>query len=51
MNQAYVALLRGINVGGANRLPMARLRTLFIEAGASDVETLIHPINVNLVLA
>ncbi len=46
MNQAYVALLRGINVGGANRLPMARLRTLFIEAGASDVETLIQSGNV-----
>jgi uncharacterized protein (DUF1697 family) len=46
MKQAYVALLRGVNVGGANRLPMERLRTLFVEAGASDVETLIQSGNV-----
>ena len=46
MKQAYVALLRGVNVGGANRLPMERLRALFAEAGASDVETLIQSGNV-----
>ncbi len=38
IKQAHVALLRGVNVGGANR----RLRILFIEAGGSDVETLIQ---------
>jgi uncharacterized protein (DUF1697 family) len=36
----HVALLRGINVGGANRLPMADLREAFEVAGAARVETL-----------
>jgi uncharacterized protein (DUF1697 family) len=46
MKSAYVALLRGVNVGSANRLPMERLRALFVEAGASDVETLMRSGNV-----
>ncbi len=46
MKKAYVALLRGVNVGGANRLPMERLRALFVAAGGSDVETLIQSGNV-----
>ncbi len=46
MKQAYVALLRGVNVGGANRVPMQRLRALFVEAGARDVETLLQSGNV-----
>jgi len=44
--QTYVALLRGVNVGGANRLPMERLRALFAEAGASDVESFIQSGNI-----
>src|SRR5260370_36010033 len=39
MKKAYVALLRGVNVGGANRLPMERLRALFVAAAGRDVET------------
>jgi uncharacterized protein (DUF1697 family) len=34
-----VVLLRGINVGGRNRIPMAELRTLLTELGASSVAT------------
>jgi uncharacterized protein (DUF1697 family) len=43
---AYVALLRGVNVGGAHGLPMTALRGLFVEAGALGVETLIQSGNV-----
>jgi uncharacterized protein (DUF1697 family) len=43
---AFVALLRGVNVGGANRLPMPALKELFALAGASRIETLIQSGNV-----
>ena len=46
MTQGYVALLRGVNVGGARPLPMERLRALFAEAGAKSVESLIQSGNV-----
>jgi uncharacterized protein (DUF1697 family) len=46
MTQAYVALLRGVNVGCARPLPMERLRALFAEAGAKNVESLIQSGNV-----
>jgi uncharacterized protein (DUF1697 family) len=39
-------LLRGINVGGKHRVPMATLRELFVAAGASEVETYIQSGNV-----
>jgi uncharacterized protein (DUF1697 family) len=42
----HVALLRGINVGGKHRVPMATLRELFEAAGASEVETYIQSGNV-----
>lgn len=42
----YVALLRGINVGGNNRVPMADLRACFDELGARDVATYIQSGNV-----
>jgi uncharacterized protein (DUF1697 family) len=42
----HVALLRGINVGGKHRVPMALLRELFEAAGASEVETYIQSGNV-----
>lgn len=42
----YVALLRGINVGGKNRLPMAELARLFEAAGATDIRTYIQSGNV-----
>lgn len=37
-----VALLRGINVGGHRKLPMARLRELAEQLGWSDVETYVQ---------
>ena len=43
--QPYVALLRGINVGG-HRVTMERLRELFVELGFASVETFIASGNV-----
>ena len=37
MRRGHVALLRGINVGGKNPVPMAALRTTFEEGGFDDV--------------
>ena len=42
----YVALLRGINVGGRNKVPMAELREAFERAGHTDVSTYIQSGNV-----
>jgi uncharacterized protein (DUF1697 family) len=42
----YVALLRGINVGGNRIIKMADLREMFAAAGARDVETYIQSGNV-----
>jgi uncharacterized protein (DUF1697 family) len=42
----YVALLRGINVGGNNKLPMKELAALFEKAGCSEVATYIQSGNV-----
>lgn len=42
----YVALLRGINVGGANKVSMAELKTVFEAAGMTDVRTYINSGNV-----
>jgi uncharacterized protein (DUF1697 family) len=42
----FVALLRGVNVGGKNLLPMKRLVELFEAAGAGDVRTYIQSGNV-----
>ena len=39
MSTMYAALLRGINVGGHRRVPMAELRTLLGELGHEDVAT------------
>lgn len=41
-----VALLRGINVGGKNRLPMKELAAIFEESGCNDVRTYIQSGNV-----
>lgn len=46
MPATHVALLRGINVGGKNRLPMTDLATLAREAGGRDVQTFIQSGNV-----
>ena len=42
----YVALLRGINVGGNNKVPMADLRTMCLGLGYDNVETYIQSGNV-----
>jgi uncharacterized protein (DUF1697 family) len=38
----YVALLRGINVGGNKKVPMADLRALLEELGYEDVQTVLQ---------
>jgi uncharacterized protein (DUF1697 family) len=42
----YVALLRGINLGPARRVPMGELRELLDERGYADVRTLLQSGNV-----
>jgi uncharacterized protein (DUF1697 family) len=46
MERSYVALLRGINVGGHNRVPMADVRSLMAGLGYSDVRTHLQSGNV-----
>ncbi len=41
-----VALLRGLNVGGKNRMPMTALIQMFVEAGCTNVRTYIQSGNV-----
>jgi uncharacterized protein (DUF1697 family) len=48
MAQPFVALLRGINVGGKNLIPMAELKRVFEDQGFSDVATYIQSGNVVL---
>ena len=45
-SDVHIGLLRGINVGGKNKLPMDELVGLFAEAGCSDVKTYIQSGNV-----
>jgi len=44
--RTYVALLRGINVGGRTKIAMADLRKLFAALGAEDVATYVQSGNV-----
>jgi uncharacterized protein (DUF1697 family) len=46
MSATYLALLRGINVGGKNKLPMKDLVEIFMRAGCEDVRTYIQSGNV-----
>lgn len=46
MSVTYVALLRGINVGGKNKLPMKELIEMFVEAGCDDARSYIQSGNV-----
>jgi uncharacterized protein (DUF1697 family) len=39
---SYVALLRGVNVGKAQRVPMAELRDVLAGLGCTDVATLLN---------
>lgn len=43
---SYIILLRGINVGGKNSLPMKNLRELLSNNGFSDVKTYIQSGNI-----
>ena len=42
----WIALLRGINVGGHNKIPMAELRTMCSDIGWQDVATYIQSGNI-----
>ncbi|MFG2721921.1 DUF1697 domain-containing protein [Streptomyces sp. NPDC048416] len=42
MTTTYAALLRGINVGGAKKVPMAELRTILGDLGHSGVKTYLN---------
>ncbi|WP_353779077.1 DUF1697 domain-containing protein [Winogradskyella sp. 3972H.M.0a.05] len=44
----YIALLKGINVGGHRKVPMAELRELLAKVGFKDVRTYIQSGNVVL---
>ncbi|MEX1335073.1 MAG: DUF1697 domain-containing protein, partial [Candidatus Limnocylindrales bacterium] len=46
MSTTWLALLRGINVGGRNRILMADLRACFEDAGYAGVRTYIQSGNV-----
>jgi len=43
---AYIALLRGINVGGHKKVPMAELRDVLTASGLENVQTYIQSGNV-----
>lgn len=45
---AYIALLRGINVGGHKKIPMAELRELLSKSGFENVKTYIQSGNIIL---
>ncbi len=45
-HSVYVALLRGVNVVGKNKLPMKDLAQMFAKAGCSEVKTYIQSGNV-----
>lgn len=42
----YIALLRGVNVGGNNIIAMSKLKTMFMDMGFQSVETYINSGNV-----
>ena len=42
----YIVLLRGINVGGHKKVPMAELKKMFAEMGFENVQTLLNSGNV-----
>lgn len=46
MPTTFVALLRGINVGGKNKLPMKDLVDLFTRTGCTEVRTFIQSGNI-----
>lgn len=46
MKDVNILLLRGVNLGGANRLPMPELRQYLSELGCTDVQTYLQSGNV-----
>jgi len=42
----YITLLRGINIGGRNKIDMKQLKAAFVESGFSDARTYINSGNV-----
>jgi uncharacterized protein (DUF1697 family) len=44
--EKYIALLRGVNVGGKNKISMSELKTAFEEGGFADIRTYINSGNV-----
>jgi uncharacterized protein (DUF1697 family) len=46
MSEIQIALIRGINVGKAKRLPMAGLRELCVNLGFKNVKTLLNSGNI-----
>ena len=48
MNERYVVLPRGINVGRGNRVPMAQLRSMLESEGYADVATVLQSGNIIL---
>ena len=44
--EKYIALLRGINVGGNNKISMTELKTMFEKIGFSDVSSYINSGNI-----
>jgi len=46
MLKTYIALLRGINVGGHKKVPMAELRELLTKSGLENVSTYIQTGNI-----
>lgn len=46
INMTYIAILRGINVSGSKKLPMAELRILLAKLGFQKVQTYIQSGNV-----
>ena len=42
----FIALLRGINVGGNNKVSMSELKVIFEQAGMQNVSTYINSGNV-----
>lgn len=45
-SQKYVALLRGINVGGHKKVPMAELRETFAGSGFKNIKTILATGNI-----
>lgn len=42
----YVALLRGINIGGKNKIKMSKLKSAFEMAGLTEVRTVLNSGNI-----